>query len=158
MGSNDYQAAMYVIPVVALGVFFTYVYDLYASIEFYYGATKYVMYASVTGALMNIILNYIFISVYGFIAAAYTTLICYGVFMLMHFFFSKKVLKSEKIDSAIYDNTVIFTTSFIIVVLCMACILVYSYPLIRALLVLAVGVVFFIKRKYLKDLIVALKK
>ena len=64
IGTADYQIAVYVIPVVTLGVYYTFVYDLYASIEFYFGATKYVMYASVTGALLNIVLNAIFIPKY----------------------------------------------------------------------------------------------
>ena len=89
LGTEDYSVAVYVIPIVTLGVYYTFVYDLYASIEFYYGATKYVMYASIIGAILNLLLNFIFIPMYGFIAAAYTTLICYVVFMFMHYLFSK---------------------------------------------------------------------
>ena len=64
LGTEEYQMAVYVIPVVAVGIFYTFVYDLYASVEFYFGATKYVMYASVTGAVANLILNAIFIPKY----------------------------------------------------------------------------------------------
>ena len=114
LGTDDYRAALYVIPIVTLGVFFTFVYDLYASIEFYYGATKYVMYASLTGAVLNIVLNAVFIPIFGFMAAAYTTLICYIVFMLMHWFFARRVLRTKGISGAVYDDRAIFIISFLI--------------------------------------------
>lgn len=152
LGTSDYQIAMYVIPVVTLGVFYTFIYDLYASIEFYYGATQYVMYASVTGAVLNIVLNAIFIPIYGFIAAAYTTLICYIVFMLMHYFFSGKVIREHQICTAIYDNRMVLLLCLIITVICLGCMTTFSYPLLRgALIVLIVGTIV-VKWKKIKEL------
>ena len=158
LGTSDYQIAVYVIPVVTLGIFYTFVYDLYASIEFYYGATQYVMYASVTGAVINIVLNAIFIPIFGFIAAAYTTLVCYIVFMLMHYFFSRKVIREQQLSTAVYDNRTVFSLCLIITAICLGCMTTYNYPLLRvALIALIVGTIA-VKRKTIKGLIKTIKR
>lgn len=74
VGSQKYMEAIYVIPPVAASVFFTFLYNLFSSVEFYYEKTKEIMVASLTAALSNIILNYIFIKIFGYVAAGYTTL------------------------------------------------------------------------------------
>ena len=45
-----------------------YSYDLFAKLAFYYEKTGFVMIASVVGAALNVLLNYIFIGKYGYIA------------------------------------------------------------------------------------------
>ena len=50
-----YYDAIYVIPPVAMSGYFMYMYDLFAKFAFYYEKTKFVMIASVTGAILNII-------------------------------------------------------------------------------------------------------
>ena len=157
LGTTDYQVAVYVIPVVTLGVFYTFVYDLYASIEFYYGATKYVMFASVTGAVLNVGLNIIFIPMYGFIAAAYTTLVCYIVFMIMHYIFSKKVLKKQEITVPVYDNKIVFSLSVAITVIGLGCMATFKYPVLRIVLISSIIGAIVIKRKQIIRMIKTIK-
>ncbi len=158
LGTSDYSVAVYVIPIVTLGVYFTFVYDLYASVEFYFGATKYVMYASAAGAVLNIVLNSIFIPIFGFIAAAYTTLACYIVFMLMHFMFSLRVLGEQKITEAIYDNRIVFILSVAVFIICLASMLTFNHLSMR-LVMLAVLILFFVmKRDLIKGLIRTIKE
>ena len=158
VGTTEYAVTIYVIPVVTLGVYYTFVYDLYASIEFYYGATKYVMYASVTGAVLNIILNALLIPVFGFIAAAYTTLVCYAVFMLMHYVFSVKVLRNQGIKEAIYDNRMIFLISIILTIVGLSSMLTFSFLVIRILLILGIAILCVVKKNEIKGLIVAIRR
>lgn len=157
LATSDYALAVYVIPIVALGVYFTFCYDLFCTIEFYYGATQYVMFASVVGAVLNIILNAISIPIYGYIAAAYTTLVCYIVFMLMHYIFMKKVLKENGIYENIYNVKFISIISIVLMVLCFACMSVYEMDGIRysIIILLFIGVV--IKRKELMRIIKEMK-
>ena len=51
------------------------------------------MYGTMAAAVVNIILNYVFIKLYGFVAAAYTTLASYLLFAAVHYFISGKLLK-----------------------------------------------------------------
>lgn len=158
LGTADYQVAVYVIPVVTIGVFYTFVYDLYASIEFYYGATKYVMYASVIGAVLNIILNAVFIPIFGFIAAAYTTLVCYLVFMIMHYSFSRKVLNDQSINDPVYDNRTVFLFTGIITIVGLGCMATFPYTVIRTTLIAVLVGTCVWKRNAIKNMILSIKK
>lgn len=88
-----YHEAIYVVPPVAMSVVFIFSYDLFAKFEFYYEKTKLIMAASIAGALANVALNYVFIRLYGYQAAAYTTLFCYALYSLGHYLFMRKVCR-----------------------------------------------------------------
>ncbi len=156
LGTEDYKVAIYVIPVVTLGVFYTFVYDLYASIEFYYGATRYVMYASIIGAVLNVVLNYIFIPIFGFIAASYTTLVCYLVFMLMHYVFSKRVLQQHRIDSSVYDNKKIFIMTVLITCIGLGSMVTFPYTAIRIILIVILVGLCILKRDTIMEIVLSL--
>ena len=141
LGTEEYFRAVNVIPVVALGVYFTYCYDMFCTVEFYYGATGYVMLASVLGALSNIILNALLIPVFGFIAAAYTTLVSYLFFMVIHYFFMRRVMKMEHIREEIYDLRFIVVFSAILSVVVFLFIEVYSSAVLRYLFIVVVLII-----------------
>lgn len=108
---ESYYAAVWVIPPVAGAVFFMFLYPLFGTVEFYYEAKKYVAIASVIGATMNVILNFIFIKLFGFIAAAYTTLFCYIAFSVFHYFAMRIVLKKNRNEARLYDMRMIILIS-----------------------------------------------
>lgn len=56
---STYYEAIWVIPPVAMSVYFMFAYDLFAKFEFYYEKTRWIALATVCGAILNIILNYI---------------------------------------------------------------------------------------------------
>ena len=66
-------------PPIAAGVFLTCVSNMYTNILIYYKKTHYIMFAAIVAAFVNIVLNWVFIRLYGYMAAAYTTLIAYIV-------------------------------------------------------------------------------
>lgn len=158
LATDDYMIAVYVIPIVALGVYFTYCYDMFCTVEFYYGATKLVMTASVVGALINVILNMIFIPVFGFIAAAYTTLVSYIAFMLMHYFFMHRVMRQQDIHEEIYDIRFTFIFSVILSVIVFASLLTYKSMLIRYILITGIILCLFFMRKKIINILKALRK
>ena len=62
------------------------------------------------------VLNYIFIKKYGYVAAGYTTFVCYILLSLLHFIFYKKIIKKELPGiKNIYNNTVILIVSIFII-------------------------------------------
>lgn len=87
----SYYEAIWVIPPVAISAFFMFSYDLFAKFAFYYERTRMIMLASIVGALLNILLNYIFIKIFGYIAAGYTTLACYMLYCIAHYILMTKV-------------------------------------------------------------------
>ncbi|MBR5936777.1 MAG: oligosaccharide flippase family protein [Clostridiales bacterium] len=86
MGSAQYAEAVYVIPPVTFGIFLTSIYGFFMNIELYYHNNKYAAAASVIAATSNIVLNFIFIQKFGYMAAGYTTFASYLLLLVMHFF------------------------------------------------------------------------
>lgn len=158
LGTEEYKLATAVIPIVVLSVYFTFVYDMFCSVEFYYGATGFVMAASVIGALSNIILNALWLPRFGFIAAAYTTLISYILFMFMHFVFMNIVRKKQNINEQVYDIKFTFLFSLLVTVLVFVSILTYKNFVIRYLLIVVLVVLVIVFRKKIIGLMKTIRK
>ena len=153
IGTKEYFISIWIIPSVSLANFYTYCYNLYCNIEFYYNRTKYVMIASSVGAILNIILNLIFIRLFGFIAAGYTTMICYLVFMIAHFLFMMKVCKEENISEDIFDNRLMFWFTLSLSIVCLGIQFAYNYLLIRIVITIIVCMIIFKNKQRFKDFV-----
>lgn len=91
LGTEEYVSSVsYIAPLVISG-YFAFLYNLPAQIEYYYEKTNYIAIGTCVAAILNIILNYFGIKHFGSIAAAYTTLIIYFIYFLIHFFLSVKI-------------------------------------------------------------------
>lgn len=132
-----YNAAVYVVPPVAMSVYFMYAYDLFAKIAFYYEKTMAIMTASVFAAVFNIILNFGFIKAFGYIAAGYTTLMCYIIYAIVHYAFMRKVCR-ECCDGVYpYDTKKVVLISVMFLAGGFALLATYRYTMLRCGLLLA---------------------
>ncbi|MCR5226386.1 MAG: oligosaccharide flippase family protein [Eubacterium sp.] len=143
---KTYSDAIWIIPPVAMSVYFTFAYSLFALVEFYYEKTRMIMLASIASAVLNILLNYIFISKYGYYAAGYTTLFCYIAYATFHYFFMKKICKTEMNDTIIYDSPKILCLSCGFVALGFIFLVSYDYFIIRYSIIIVMIVVCIIFR------------
>lgn len=144
---KEYYDAIWVIPPVAMSVFFMYAYDLFAKFAFYYEKTRVIMTASVLGALLNVILNYIFIQKIGYIAAGYTTLICFIVYASAHYMFMKKVCRECCEGVYPYETKKILIIAIPFIVAGFIFMATYNYPFIRYGLVGVAAITATIMRK-----------
>ena len=124
---KPYYAAVGAIPPVAMSVFFMYCYGLFSRFAFYKEKTAYIMIASVGGAVLNIALNYIFIPVFGYIAAGYTTLFCYIVYSICHNIFMNKVCGGVRP----FSGRKILSIAALFLLIGFMLLFTYDYPLIR---------------------------
>lgn len=148
--AKEYYDAIWIVPPVASSVYFIFLYSLFANIEFYFEKTKYVMFASIGGAIVNVILNFIFIKMFGYIAAGYTTLACYILFSFAHYYYYKKIIKQMQIQD-IYNVKIIIVISAIIMLFMMIMPLLYSTLLIRYILIfILVAIVVLYKNKIIE--------
>lgn len=110
-----YHDSVYVIPPVAMSVFFTFLYSFFATFEFYYEKKKYIVISTSAGAVVNIILNYIFIDIFDYYAAGYTTLICYIIYAACHYIFMRKICAKHLDNARPYDlkKLLIISISFL---------------------------------------------
>ena len=92
MGGEDYYSARFLIIPLIYSMFFSFLYTLPVAVEYYYKKTKSVAAATVVSAVVNIILNYIFIILFGYKAAAYTTAFCHILYFVFHMIMAKKIM------------------------------------------------------------------
>lgn len=104
IASKEYREAVYVIPPVAMSTLFTFMYNIFANIEFFYEEKRFVSIGSIIAAIFNIILNAIFIPRYGYYAAAYTTLVCYIIYGFSHLWWCKIVTKKNLHQVELFQN------------------------------------------------------
>lgn len=150
---KEYHEAIWVIPPVAMSVFFMYAYDLFAKFAFYYERTKIIMIASVSGALLNIILNYFFISLYGYIAAGYTTLVCFMIYSIIHYIFMRKVCRECCDGEYPYETRIILLITIPFVVVGFVFMATYKYLVIRYGLVVITIVMAIVMRKRITGIV-----
>jgi len=148
-----YYEAIWVVPSVALSVFFMYMYSFFATFEFYYEKTQYIASATIGGAVLNIVLNYIFIKEYGYLAAGYTTLFSYILFALLHYHFMRKICKEQLNDLHPYKSNIIIGISIGSVVLGFAIMSLYTHPIIRYSIFAAIVLVAIVFRKKIMNMI-----
>lgn len=153
IGGNEYKEAVYVVPPVAASVFFIFMYNIFANIEFYFEKNKFVMIGSIVAALTNLVLNYIFIKIFGYIAAAYTTLFCYIVYCYMHQFFAGKVCDQNNIPRSIFNARWIAGLSVMVVSVSIGINLLYLNNLIRYVFILVLLIISIIKRNEILNMI-----
>lgn len=128
---ESYYPAVKAIPPVAAGAFFLFLYPLFGSVEFYYEENKYITAASCVGAAANILLNHIFINLFGYIAAAYTTLVCYIGFSVCHYYFSVKIMKKNGASVRIYNIYAIAGISAVLIIAALGLTALYDHTVIR---------------------------
>lgn len=107
IGGKTYVDAASIMPPVIMACLINCVSTFYINIEFYNKKTAGISIATVISASLNVIMNYFFIKKFGYIAAAYTTLISSAITLGFHLY---KVKRQGMID--IFDN------KFMIVSIC----------------------------------------
>lgn len=135
---KEYDAAIWVIPPVAMSVFFQFTYTFFAVFEFYYEKTKYITAATLGGAVINIILNYIFIGIYGYYVAGYTTLICYILYAVFHYLFMNKLIKRYHPDEKVYDLKVLLIITGLFSLAGFGLLATYNQPYVRYVMILLI--------------------
>ena len=153
MATRDYTQAIYAIPPIVAGVFYQAQYYVYANIIYYYKKSKFVMIGSLVATTLNIVLNYLLIPKYGFIAAGYTTLFCYLIQANIDFISLKYILKRN-----VYDMRKISIMSLLLIVVALFSNILYSNTVVRYVLISAIVLFVIIKYKTIAEYFDALKR
>lgn len=146
MAPPDYKAALWVFPSIAASVYFNSMYLYFANFESYFEKPIYFSIATSTGSIVNVILNLIFIQIFGFIAAGYTTLFCYILFAIMHYIFMRKVCKEFLGGVQIFDLKFILILSILVIFATLGIVLLYHNILLRYILIIIFIVLLFVKK------------
>ncbi|MGM9645595.1 MAG: lipopolysaccharide biosynthesis protein [Eubacteriales bacterium] len=149
MAPDTYYEAVWLIPPLTISVYFIFLYSLFATFEYYFGKTNYVAFASVSGAVLNLVLNYFAIKTFGYIAAGYTTLICNIVFVMLHYLFMRKVNKEYMSDFKVYNIRIILLIGLALIAASAVMMYLFDYWYIRYAIIFASAILLFVFRKKL---------
>ena len=152
--TKEYQNAIWVIPPVAMSVYFSFAYNMFSAFEFYFEKTGFIMIASVLAATCNVGLNYVFIRIFGYYAAGYTTLFCFMAYTIGHYYFMRRICKEFLPGRKPFDLKILLgiTGGFLLLGFCF--LLSYTHTIIRLVFIFALILVIIINRNAITKSIV----
>lgn len=155
MAGKKYEAAIYVVAPVAMSLLILFYCQLFINVEFYYEEKKMLVYGSVGAAILNIVLNYFLIPLFGFVAAGYTTLASYIVFALSNYYTMRLVLKKRNLPDNMYDYKALLWLFIVFMIVGFVGVALYGNLIVRIIVALFVLVLMILNRN---KFIVALKR
>ncbi len=109
LGSREYHMAVFLIAPMVTGTLLRFYSYIYTAIQNYHKKTAYVAAGTIVTMVINVILNYVCILRFGYMAAAYTTAASYFILLVMQGYLEKKLtarrvndLKKSTVISAAY--------------------------------------------------------
>jgi len=130
LGGLEYAGAAYVVPPVVVGAFFMFVYTVCGNMEIYYDANRMMILGSTIAAAANVVLNLLLIPRYGYLAAAYTTLLCYAALAIGHVVYLRRVSIARSERSPFPGRgLLLIAVTLVLVVAVLICM--YTHPVIR---------------------------
>lgn len=156
LGGGEYMEAIYVMPPVVASVYFSFLYTLLANVEFFFDKNKFAMKISIVGAIVNVVLNYLLIPEFGYVAAAYTTLFCYIIYAMGHLIYVNDVAQ-KKVGEKIVNVKCFLGFGGGVILLCVMSGLLYKTMVVRYILLLCAVILVAIKRKKIQKIFVKMR-
>ena len=145
VATNEYYEAVWIMPPICSSIFFIFIQNTFANIEYYFEKTKMIATASVLVALLNVGLNYYYIDRYGYEVAGYTTLVCYILYALVHYCVLNYVCTKKSLSlKNIIDIKIIIIMSLIMIIAMTLMSFVYNSTIIRYLIITLILATFII--------------
>lgn len=126
MGGADYVQATPIMIPIGIGCMCQGIYTMFVSIEQFYKKTVGMAIASITAAALNYLLNLWLIPKFGYVAAAYTTLVGYLWLLMVHMILVRLIKKHY-----IYSYKFVYLILAALAVLAAVMMLLYQVPVAR---------------------------
>ena len=136
LGGKEYVDAVYVLAPVSMGCVCQYVYTMFVNVEQFKKKTVGMAFGSVSAAALNFVLNLVFIPMFGYLAAAYTTLAGYAFLLIIHMLIVKKIGFAKVYD---YNFTAIAVIAGTVIML--GIVALYANSILRYAIVIIYSVV-----------------
>ena len=99
LSAPGYWESRYVAVPIVLSMYFAFLYILPAGVEYYLKKTQYIAAGTMAVALLNVLLNALCIPRFGYVAAAYTTVVSYALYYLFHTLLSRRLFGGWVVES-----------------------------------------------------------
>lgn len=146
MAGEQYKAAVYAVPPIAMSLLLLFYCQLFVNVEFYYEEKKALVYGSIGAAFINIVLNYIFIPKFGFIVAGYTTLASYIVLAISNYYLLQLILKRKKLPDNMYAYRVMVILFILFVLISFLGLALYKFLFTRIIITTLVLIIIIINK------------
>lgn len=93
ISTEPYWEGIKIIPPIVLSNYMIFLYSLYVNVEHFNKKTIFISVNTLIAAGTNIFLNIAFIKFWGYVGAAYATLVAYGLSLVLHYCYSRKLNK-----------------------------------------------------------------
>ena len=134
-----------------------FIYNQVSTVEFFHKKTIFVMMASIVAAGLNVVLNSIFIPIYDFYAAGYTTLACYIVYATLHYA-NMRHISQKHYGRNLFDSKFLISWSIFILLVTVGISFLYKFIVIRYMTVLVFVLILIWKRNYFLSMIKSIRK
>ena len=158
MAGKGYSEAKWVVAPVSMSLLLLFYSQLFINIEFYYEEKKSLVYASIGSMIVNIVLNYLLIPYFGFVAAGYTTWISYIMFAYSNYIAMKKIFNKRGIKNDLCDYKMLIYIVLLFTVIGFCGVLLYDYLIGRIIFACVGVVVLIVNKKKLYQLYTLFKK
>lgn len=158
MATEEYMEAVWIIAPVSAGVFFSFLYMLFASVEMYYGENRGISLISILCSVINIFLNFVGIQLFGYYAAGWVTLLSYIFLALLHDLLMRRICRSHHISGGILDERFLAVISAGVILMSFAVMALYRLGNVRYIVLLLIIVTVCIFRKKLYRLLRQIRK
>lgn len=137
MGGKSYMEAVYIMPPIAMGCVCQFIYTMFVNVEQFEKKTVGMAVASMMAALINFVLNAIFIPLFGYTAAAYTTLAGFLFLLIIHMLLVKKCGYAH-----VYDYRFVEYATVIMMLITLGINVLYKYAYVRIFTIIIYVVLF----------------
>jgi O-antigen/teichoic acid export membrane protein len=138
MAGPAYAEAKWVVPPVAMSLLLLFYSQLFINVEFYYEERSLLVWGSIGAAVINIILNWVLIKAFGYIAAGYTTLFSYAVFAVSNYSTLKVVEKKYGVNCGFFDLKALTMIFVVFIAVGFLAMVLYDLLVIRYIIIGAV--------------------
>lgn len=153
MAGPEYAQAIWVVPSVAMSILLLFYSQLFINIEFYYEEKTMLVWGSIGAALLNIVLNWLLIPRFGFVAAGYTTLASYIAFSISNYVTMRIITKRKQVACNYFDMRALCLIFVVFAALGFLAMALYNLPIIRYAIIAAVLVTLLILRKKVTEFV-----
>ena len=148
MAPEEYGQAIWIIPPVAASVFFVFMYMMFANVEMYFDENKGILIISIICSCANLILNAIFIPTQGYMAAGWTTLVCYILLTILHYVLMKRACFKNQVKDYIFFEKILGLSAVCVCMLSLLMLVLYKLGYYRyVVLILEAGLIYIFRKK-----------
>lgn len=158
MAGPGYTEAVWVVPPVAMSLLLLFYAQLFINVEFYYEQKSLLVWGSIGAAILNVVLNWLLIPIFGFVAAGYTTLASYVVFAVANYFTLKVIRKRNGVDIDFFRLPALIGIFLTFSALSFLAMSLYTLPLVRYIIITCVLVAVLIFHKQVRKFLTSVLK